>query len=181
MERRGLPEVRHLKLEAELIFREPVVLQLMKQDLEKLENACPRQFHFRRVERVTWCWRLRSAEVQMWRRMIAKEGWLKVIPNCKTIKNVKQYIKTHRIRMRDALNMESRKFELRIMWRLRANKLMGIDGFLVNAVPWRSQIGNYLEFADTCINYFFTTCRGHRDGRASRIVEGVQWMASFKD
>ncbi|GFT71668.1 hypothetical protein TNCV_403491 [Trichonephila clavipes] len=54
------------KIEAELIV-EANRLQLMKQDLEKAENAYLKQFHFEEVEDVTWCygcssWRSRWQE-----------------------------------------------------------------------------------------------------------------------
>ncbi|GFU90275.1 uncharacterized protein TNCV_3238231 [Trichonephila clavipes] len=48
-------DFRVVKIEAELIL-EANRLQLMKQDLEKAENAYLSSFHFEEVEDVTWCY-----------------------------------------------------------------------------------------------------------------------------
>ncbi|GFS72180.1 hypothetical protein TNCV_124821, partial [Trichonephila clavipes] len=48
-------DFRVVKIEAELIL-EADRLQLMKQDLEKAENAYLNSFHFEEVEDVTWCY-----------------------------------------------------------------------------------------------------------------------------
>ncbi|GFV08078.1 retrovirus-related Pol polyprotein from transposon TNT 1-94 [Trichonephila clavipes] len=79
-------DFRVVKIEAELIL-ETNRLQLMKQDLEKAENAYLSSF----ISKKSLVLRLQLMEVQMERKFTKKGG--KVF-NCKTIKHVKESIKT---------------------------------------------------------------------------------------
>ncbi|GFS86162.1 uncharacterized protein TNCV_660521 [Trichonephila clavipes] len=84
-------DFRVVKIEAELIL-EANRLQLMKQDLEKAENAYLSSFTSKKSKTLPGVLRLQLMEIQNGKNDYQKE--VVKIFNCKTIKNVKQSIKT---------------------------------------------------------------------------------------